>query len=686
MTYRSPRFAPDRGCNPRLSSISTLLLCSAAFICPAQAQPAPITPAPSAIVSSQPTTQVLVAPRPSDPLANALFEWKSLQTGDNFSFATYATFLIAHRGWPDEIRYRKNAERMIRTDSELPQQVIAFFKQYPPLTPGGSMRYADALMANGQQAEALAVARRGWIAGAMAPEDETRFLTRYIAGLQPGDHDIRMDELLWTRATSNAARQILLVSQAKLAAFDARLAFLTKAPTATEKDALVSGLARSDAGFVADRVFWLRSTGQLDAARTMLAQPLVLSALPRDPDKWLNMVESVSDSAAKAGQFASAFDIARQVDNTYPAGTIIKDRSFAERDSYTNIVWLAGQAALTKLGRPADAIRMFELYGRAGKSPQTRVKGIYWAARAAEMAGKRDIANNYYSQAADFFDQFHGQLSAERLGKRVAPPNTVGTIEVSGSERLAFERSELVRAIILLGAMNNHQDQTRFVRTLASYIQSPVEHVLAADLATTANRPDLSVLVGKSARDKGYPDYFRASFPQLQVPNEHIGNWTMIHAITRQESQFDREIVSRAGAQGLMQLMPGTARQTAPSAGLTYNFSALTSDPQYNISMGSTYFGQMMDVFGGSHILAVAAYNAGPGNVRKWLKANGDPRAGVDPITWIEAIPIKETRDYVQRVLENAVVYDLINPRRPANRNIMLSSYLKTGQASFGSP
>ncbi len=620
-----------------------------------------------------------------DTLPSAIFEWKSLQSGDTFSFATYANFLIAHRGWPDELRYRKNAEKMMRTDMEEPKKVIAFFQQYPALSATGALRYADALAASGQQNEALVAARQAWILGSLTPEDETRVLTRYAAALQSGDHDLRMDQLLWARSTSNAARQLLLVSPAKRAMFDARLGFLTKATNAAAKGALVEAAGRGDPGYIADRVYWLRNTGQLQAARTMLAQPRRLNAPPLDPDKWLNMIEGTADGAAKEGQYATAFDIAKQVDDVYPAGTIIKDRSFAERDSYTNIVWLAGQTALTKLGRPADAVRMFELYGRAGKSPQTKVKGVYWAARAAEAAGKRDIANIYYNQAADFFDQFHGQLAAERLGRRLAPPTSVGTIEVSGAERTAFDRSEIVRAIVSLGQMGNHADQTRFVRTLAASVQSPVDHVLATDLASRTNRADLSVLIGKSARDKGYPDYFRSSFPQMPVPSEHLGSWTMIHAITRQESQFDRQIVSPAGAQGLMQLMPGTARQTASAAGVTYDFTSLTADPQYNIKMGSTYFGQMMNSFNGSYILSVAAYNAGPGNVRKWLNANGDPRAGVDPLTWIEAIPIKETRDYVQRVLENAVVYDLINPRRPANRTVTLSGYLKPGQAAFGS-
>jgi soluble lytic murein transglycosylase len=170
-------------------------------------------------------------------------------------------------------------------------------------------------------------------------------------------------------------------------------------------------------------------------------------------------------------------------------------------------------------------------------------------------------------------------------------------------------------------------------------------------------------MVSRAWRNNGRGDPIRVGFPQVSVPVVRQQQWTIIHAITRQESQFDRQAISRAGARGLMQLMPPTARDTADKAGLTYDFDRLTSDPEYNIMLGSTFFARMLDNYGGNYVLAVAAYNAGPGNVRKWLTANGDPRMpGVDVIDWIEAIPFSETRGYVQRVLENAVVYDTLNP------------------------
>jgi len=200
---------------------------------------------------------------------------------------------------------------------------------------------------------------------------------------------------------------------------------------------------------------------------------------------------------------------------------------------------------------------------------------------------------------------------------------------------------------------------------------------LATELSRAPGRPDLGVMVGRSALQNGLPDYAATGFPQVKVPEGQESAWTMIHAIARQESQFDRAAVSRAGARGLMQLMPGTARQVAGNLGLSYDSAALTTNTDYNIQLGSSYFQKLFTLYG-SYPLAIAAYNAGPGNVNKWLAANGDPRTGTaDVIDWIEAIPIFETRNYVQRVMENAVVYDLLNPEKSRSRgDARLSWYL----------
>ena len=191
--------------------------------------------------------------------------------------------------------------------------------------------------------------------------------------------------------------------------------------------------------------------------------------------------------------------------------------------------------------------------------------------------------------------------------------------------------------------------------------KTDTDHLLTEELSRQLGRPDLAVLVGRNAMQNGLTDYSAVAFPTVPVPGGYESQWTMIHAVSRQESQFDRTAVSRAGARGLMQVMPGTARQTATKLGLTYSPTAL-NDPAFNMALGSSYIQRMLSYYGGSYPLAIAAYNAGPGNVNKFIRANGDPRTpGVDVIEWIEKIPLSETRGYVQRVLENAVVYDLIH-------------------------
>lgn len=659
---------PDRESPPALSSamrrfFPTLLLIGTA-----------LSPMPA---FAQYASSIVQPARASDPIANAVYEWKSLSQSDSFSFSSYANFLINHPGFPDATAMRKNAEKMLRPGLESNEQVIAFFRRYPPLSATANLRYAEALSAKGQRDDARSAARLAWIGGALTPEDEARILSSFSDAIRSGDNDLRMDRLLWDRSTSAAARQLLLVSPQKRAVFDARLAMLTKAPDAAAKSAMVMDSARGDAGFLADKNWWQRNTAQLIGSRETLAAPRALAVPPLDPDKWLAITELTIRAANTGAQYQTVYNIARQVGDTYAPGTVVADRPFSERDSYTDITWLGGQAALTKLGRPGDAISLFNLYANAAKSAQTRSKGLYWAGRAAEAAGQRQIANAYYENAGQYFDQFHGQLALERLGKPVAPPNERRTIEISGSQRKAFEDSSLVRAVRYLGAQGQWADQTKFVRALAESANDDLQSVLATELAQKINRPDLAVMIGRNARSSGLGDYLRTAFPQVQVPDDVVGSWTMIHAISRQESQFDRQIVSRAGARGLMQLMPGTARETAGRAGVSYYDVTSLYDPATNIRLGSTYFGQMMDRYQGSYVLAVAAYNAGPGNVDKWLRTVGDPRTGIDVLNWIDNIPLSETRNYVQRVLENAVVYDMLNPRRGNIRSAApLSAYL----------
>jgi soluble lytic murein transglycosylase len=607
----------------------------------------------------------------------ALLEWKRLQQADNYPFSDYANFLLAHPGWPGEVSRRAAAETGLESGTWAPGLTVRFFERFPPLTPAGNLRFAEALAAQGRAADAGEQARTAWRAGLLRPNDETRLIGAFSSALGVADHDARMDMLLWQKAISTAQRQLSFVSSAKRPMFEARLAFRTNAANAAEKASIVESVGRYDPGFIADRATWLRDTKQWGVSRAYLGQPRQLATRPAQVEKWYEVLLGAARGAAADGDYSLAYRIASQVDDAYPPGTDVSDRPYGERDDYTSLVWLAGTAALNRLNRPRDAAGMFERYSHGSKTPQTQSKGLYWAGRASEAAGDRAAANGYYERAAGFPDLYYGQLAAERLARPLRRPPDFNARVTDPQVREAFYRREVVRAAQLLGTMGDYETQGFFIRQIAKDATSDTDHILSAELSRVIGRPDLGVMVGRSALENGLSDYTAAGYPSVRVPEAQQDYWTIIHAIARQESQFDRAAVSHAGARGLMQLMPGTAREQSGKLGLSYSRESLTRDTDYNIQLGSSYFKRMYNLYG-SYPLAVAAYNAGPGNVNKWLAANGDPRSGgVDMVEWVERIPIFETKNYVQRVLENAVVYDLLNPTRARSRGpANLSWYL----------
>lgn len=681
-------------CCPETVMVRMPLIALLLFTAGASAQtetpvPGPATSYPSGAVvqpiphSTEPSPWQRVSGRigaATDPaVAATISQWRALQQSDGLGFSTYASFIMANPGWPGEDRMRRLAETGIYPNGYDARQVTAFFARFPARTATGHARNAVALMQLGRMNEARIAARSAWTGGPLAPMDETQLLSLFGSGFTVADHDQRADALLWKGDVAGAQRMLAYVSPARRPVYDARIAFRQKAPDAAIKMQLAESLGASDAGFVADKAAWLLNTGNWIAGRQYLANRPALIFRPADAEKWYETLLTQARAAANDSQWSFAWGIASKLDDAYPAGTDVNSRPIGERDDYTSLAWLAGSTAFYNLGKPGDAAEMFRRYATAAKSPQTQSKGYYWAGRAALQAGDAATANSYFAQAAMFPDQFYGQLALERLGRPVPAPATVErAVEISAADRTAFDNRSVVRAVKALGEMGYWEDQSKFARAIANNADSDSDHYLAAELAKRIGRPDMGVMVGRRAVSSGLTGYGESAFPRVPVPSEAQYNWTIVHAIARQESQFDRQIVSHAGARGLMQLMPGTAREQAGKLGMSYDASSL-NDPSYNIMLGSSYFQRMLDYYGGSYPLAVAAYNAGPGNVNRWIAANGDPRLpGADMLRWIEQIPLFETRNYVQRVLENAVVYEAMNPGRARFRgtSAVLSRYL----------
>ena len=605
----------------------------------------------------------------------ALADWRRLRAAEGYRFADYARFLIANPGWPEEAKLRRWAEKRMVPGEHAPT-VISFFASQAPESGNGHARLAEALAATGRTNDAVSAARNAWASPDLSADDESRIAARYWSSLTSADHDRRVDALLFAKKPADAQRALAYASPARRAAFSARIAMQTSAANADPLYRSVEGQVATDAGLLMDRLRFLKDTYRnVSGARWLAARPHHFTQRPADPERFYEMLLILARDAWGDRNYAQAFDIARQVDDALPAGADVSLQPYGVRDEYTSLTWLAGEAAMSGLNRYADAVQMFRKYASGGRSLQVTTKGYYWAGRAALHAGRAADATNYFQQAAAYPELFYGQLALERLGRAVPAPGGLPAMLATDAQRAAFQQKRLVRATRLLGQQGRRDEQALFVRALAEGLDSHVDRVLALELSQQIARPDLAVWTARASRNKGEAFYVRPAFPTHYGPA--AGKmWSMTNGITRQESSFDRSAVSHAGARGMMQLMPGTAREQAGKMGLAYDFGRLTTDPNYNVSLGSAYYARLLNSWGGNHVLAVASYNAGAGNVRKWVRAYGDPRQpNVDVIRWIERIPFMETRGYVQRVLENSVVYDRLNPH-VADTSVHVSTYL----------
>jgi soluble lytic murein transglycosylase len=642
-----------------------------AVILPVFAATAPLS---SAQYAAPYTAPYHYAPAQSN-VSYALDSWRRLRQSSGYSFADYAPFLIANRDWPDEARMRAWAEQAMRP-GENATTVIAFFNYDKPTSGNGWARLADAYAQGGRMTEALDAARHAWSSADLSAADEQSIWARFGNSFTRLDQDQRADALLFAKKPDDAARFLTSTSPERQASFAARIAMQNNAPDAASRYGAVIGTVTSDAGLMMDRARWLRANNYENSARDLFARAHNFTYRPADVERFYDMALLLAYDAVQDRDWQTAYNIARQVDDVLPTGAVISDQPIGVRDNYTSLVWLAGTTALDRLNRPAAAISMFDRYARGGRSLQVLTKGNYWAGRAALAAGQFQSSNSYFQQAATYPELFYGQLALERLGRSVqAPPQALPQYVTTSVQRKAFNAKPLVQAVRLLGQQGRSTEQALFVKALADSLDNDADRNLAVELGQQIGRQDMAVWVARMARTKGSMFYIKQAYPMLPA-SVSGGIWSLAHGITRQESSFDPYAVSHAGARGLMQLMNGTAREQAGKMGVGYDSYRLISDPNYNVMIGSAYFNRLLNNWNGSVPLAVAAYNAGSGNVSKWIARYGDPRSQVDMLKWIEAIPYTETRAYVQRVIENSVVYDSLRGGGTQQTAMHVSRYL----------
>ena len=608
-----------------------------------------------------------------EPRLRDYVRWRELlESKDQPPFSAYAGFLRRERDWPSLGTILARAEEAM--DPAVPYaDRLEFFAGREPRTRQGRILLAEALIASGRAAEAEPVLRKAWRDDEFGAPDELRFIERFGALLRPEDHAARLDRLLWDERVEPARRMLPRVRPAERASASVRLKLQLSDPGV---DAAVAGLpqeARRDAGVMFDRLRWRKRKGSAAGVREILLDP---PDELRRPELWWREQDRAIRAALAERSFKLAYRLAGGSRQT-------GGPSFVEAE------WLAGWLALQFTGQPKAARRHFERLWPVVATPISRGRAGYWSGRAAVAVGDEGAAGVWYGKAADHPSSFYGQLAAAEIGHD--PAQRVAA-EAVASERARETLRRRVPAQLGLLLCRNGQPRAAlpFFRHLGYEAASDPDQLLAVvELARGCGRAELVLAATRAAAGNG-THLVREAYPLPSFAgfrSDHGGavDPALVLAVARQESLFDPVARSRAGALGLMQLMPATAQSLSQALSESYSPARLVRDPDFNVRLGAQYLGQQLARFGGQPVLALAAYNAGPRRVTEWLELHGDPR-GADPyrlIDWVELIPFAETRNYVQRVLEGRTMYRIVlgqpapDPARAASREAPLTPRLK---------
>jgi soluble lytic murein transglycosylase len=583
----------------------------------------------------------------ANPALRPVIDWLDYRrAGTRASFVEIAAFVESHPDWPYLETLRANAERRL-ADSDA-DGAHAWLQRHPPVTGDGALTWFGAMAQVGDIESHVDDIARAWIGLDFSVEAEKQFFGTFRKFLSKDDHTARLDRLIWARDYWPARRMLDRVDSGHAALGRARLALMHREDGVDGAVARVPVDLRDAPELWYERLRWRRISGFDEKARTVLLDPPpTLIALPTLPggDRWAQEAQILARRALSDGLVRDAYRLAA-------AHRLESGIEFAESE------FLAGWIGHTRLRDHTEALAHFSRLYANVNYPISRARGAYWAAEAAAAQGD-PAAAGWYRRAAAHPTTFYGQAALGALGD--APPLVDLSAEPAIDARIAFEAREIVSVVRLLGALDRPSIIRPFLLKMMHATEVADEMLLVAELALSAGQPLEGLRAAKRAyREDGALSAF--AYPMIELPGIEDAlagiEPALVLALIRQESGFDRNAVSGAGARGLMQLLPSTALVVARKHGEKYSKAGLTADPEYNIRLGTAYLAELLERFDGATALALAGYNGGPRNVERWIAAFGDPRKGdLSLIDWIESIPFSETRNYVQRVLEAVPVY-----------------------------
>ncbi len=601
----------------------------------------------------------------ADPVARKLAEWIILRSDDNgASSERYRAFLTDNPSWPSQGLLRRRGEGALWDDKRDDAFVLAFFGNDQPVSAKGKFMLARAMLARGDRKNAERLVRDAWRTDSFSSDTEETALDQFGSLLNGGDFKTRMEMLLYTGDNAESGtRAAKRLGAGHVAIVKARIAVRKKASNAKALLDAVPKDLQSEPLYIFSRVQWLRREEKFPEA----AQ--VMQTAPRDParlvnaDEWWIERRLLARKLMDIGDHRNAYIVAR-------------DAGLPARDIYkTEQEFTAGWIALRFLNDPNLAAQHFARIGVDSVNPTALARAGYWQGRAAEAAGRSQEARTAYESAAAQSTSYYGQLARAKLKLPQIALN-----DVPGRSRTG-DRLEVVRAIELLYALDERDIATPIFAEMGE--RADMDALLAlCELALRNNDARAMLMVGKAALNRGMPfDYY--AYPVSGIPPyKEIGpevEKAIVFAIARQESAFNPTVVSPANAYGLMQVTAGAGKYVTKKYGATFDLNKLKTDPAYNAMLGAAELGALTDDYRGSYVMTFAGYNAGRGSVRKWVERYGDPRdPKVDTVDWVEQIPFAETRNYVQRIMENVQVY---RARFGGTSKLMIEADLRRGSS-----
>ena len=591
--------------------------------------------------------------------------WRHLiTTGNNADFFEYKSFIDRNKDYPRIGRVKYLAEHKLSTKVLSPQRIIKYFDNEMPLSGYGELILGESFISVGEDEKGINLIKKGWIKADLS-RSEMKFLSKkYKNYLTKDDYINRADYLAWENKYWDLKRMLRYLPKDQQLLYTARQLLMSKSYGVDNAINKVPGYLKNDPGLNYDRLKWRRKRGRVDSSLEILLKIKNTKEYMVRPDKWWKERAIIARSLIYKKKYAIAYKLTSK--HGLKAGP-----EFADAE------WMSGWIALSFLKDPLLAKDHFtKFYNNVGY-PISLSRGAYWLAKSNEILGNRDEATKWYKESSKFLTTYYGQLSHLKIAPN-KPIQLNDLMDVDKKFTEDFYKKDLVKIVYLLDELNKDKYTKHILRFLANENVDMGSEILAAKLATDISRFDFAIQVSKIASyEKRFHNKY--NYPIISTPKyinkRKIPESAFILSIIRQESEFDTSANSSAGAKGLMQLMTYTAKTVAKQANMTYSKSKLTKDPEYNINLGSHYIAGLLLEYDGAYPFAVAAYNAGPKRVKYWKKINKNPQKGqVDYVDWIELIKFKETRNYVQRVLENYNVYRYILEQKP----ILLKDFFKS--------